>query len=76
MCQLSETPPATEEQPPAHQAGKCPSCQCDELAYGDSGIQDGGYAYDWTCVECGATGTEWFDLVFSQHIIKTPGDAE
>lgn len=73
MClTLVPTQPEEEETEP-QEAEKCPCCGEPNLNYGDSGLADAQYYYNWTCQECGATGTEWFDLVFSEHIIKSPG---
>lgn len=73
MCLNLAAGPAKEEEKEPQQAETCPCCAESNLTYGDSGLADAQYFYHWTCGECGATGTEWFDLVFSEHIIKTPG---
>lgn len=72
MCTTAQ-PVETEEEPEEQQAEKCPCCGESNLSYGDSGLVDSQYYYNWTCQECDAAGTQWFDLVFSEHIIKKPG---
>ena len=71
MCTVVAAVP--EEEIQQQQAETCPCCGESNLRYGESGLADAQYYYKWTCAECKATGTEWFDLVFSEHIIKTPG---
>lgn len=74
MCQPIAPEPTEAATSPAHQEGKCPCCGKSNLSYGDSGLQDGGYYYKWTCDDCDATGTEWYNLVFSEHHIQSTGD--
>lgn len=52
--------------------GVCPECGS-WFKYGDGGIEDGGYKYNWTCPDCGAEGEEWYDVYFSEHIVKRHG---
>ena len=73
MCTNAILAPAAETTPVAHFAGTCPCCQESELHYGESGLADAQYYYNWNCPECEATGTEWFELVFIEHTLKTPG---
>ena len=51
-----------------NEAGVCPLCGKASLEYGNSGIQDENYFYSWSCANCGASGKEWYNLVFSEHI--------
>ena len=72
MC-LSLAADRPEKEDTEQQAETCPCCGEPNLTYGDSGLADSQYYYHWTCQEYDATGTEWFDLVFSEHIIKKTG---
>lgn len=74
MCTTATPTPTAEPQARPQEAGKCPACDQAELSYGTGEVGDAlSYSYPWTCTNCEATGTEWFELVFSEHIIKTPG---
>ena len=53
--------------------GYCPECGSEALEYGESGLKDGGYRYKWTCSNCGASGTEWYNLEFSEHTVEKHG---
>lgn len=62
--------PAHRRARPKTAAGVCPICGCSDLNYGDSGIQDTSYIYDWICPGCGRSGKECHDLVFDAHIVE------
>ena len=51
-------------------AGHCPIRDCTgDLDYGSfEPADDGGY-YPWRCLSCGATGKEWYDMSFSEHVL-------
>lgn len=53
--------------------GHCPECGSEALEYGDGSLEDGGYRYQWTCSNCGASGTEWYNLEFSEHRVEEHG---
>lgn len=53
--------------------GVCPVCGSESLNYGSSGVDEGGYFYSWECEKCGACGKEWYDLVFSGHVLSKSG---
>ena len=61
--------PAYRRSKPKATAGICPICGYRDLNYGDSGIQDESYIYDWTCPACGRSGKKCHDLVFDEHIV-------
>lgn len=53
-----------------HTQGICPSCESDDLNYGDS-VLDGIYmGFEWECGECGTTGVEWYVLEFVEHFVE------
>lgn len=56
--------------------GKCPKCGCNNLDYGVLEIGDNSVYYPWNCPDCGASGKEWYDLVFSgqEYEIKEGGE--
>ena len=54
---------------PKLQADVCPECGYNGLDYGDSGLQDDSYIYEWTCPNCGLTGKECHGLAFDEHIV-------
>jgi len=55
--------------------GVCPCCG-DTLDYGSSYPQDGMYAYEWNCEndKCNATGVEWYEMNFIEHVVKNVPD--
>ncbi len=53
-----------------NEAGVCPLCGKAALEYGNPGIQDESYFYSWSCANCGASGKEWYNLVFSEHTVR------
>ena len=53
--------------------GICPCCGYDDLEYSDSGREDESIWYKWQCPECKKTGREYYDLVFSQHVVTSLG---
>lgn len=67
---MAQKPTPCDEQ----SAGVCPVCGCNDLEYGDSGIQDESYIYDWTCPQCGSSGKECHSLVFEEHIFNGTTD--
>jgi predicted nucleic-acid-binding Zn-ribbon protein len=50
-----------------HEPGICPKCGQVELVYGSGQWEDGNYAYECSCSECGYTGQEMYDLIFAGH---------
>lgn len=63
--------PAYRRARPKAAAGICPICGCSDLGYGDSGIQDESYIYEWICPACGGSGKECHSLVFDEHIVES-----
>ena len=49
--------------------GSCPNCDSTELDY-DGEKSDEGYVYHVTCEECHFRWDEWYDLIFSENIIR------
>jgi predicted nucleic-acid-binding Zn-ribbon protein len=48
--------------------GDCPVCGAEgNLDYDGTSIQEGYLFYGWTCKNCGATGEEFYSLVFEEH---------
>lgn len=62
-----------EEKAKRHEEGVCPECGSTNLEYGESGIKDTSYGYQWACDDCGAEGTEWYALSFSEHSVRKHG---
>lgn len=51
-------------------AGHCPVRGCEGgLDYGSFSPEDDGGFYPWRCMSCGATGKEWYDMSFSEHLL-------
>ena len=57
-----------------HEAGVCPCCGADDLDYGVLRVQDDNVGYPWSCLNCGAVGTEWYELTFSEHDVDEEGN--
>lgn len=49
--------------------GVCPQCGNTELEYGAGELTERSFKYPWICKICGAEGTEWYDLVFSEQVL-------
>lgn len=49
--------------------GCCPKCGSDNLTYEDTQLEADMLGYEFTCDECGAEGTEWYELVYTESII-------
>lgn len=47
--------------------GKCPKCGKYNLEYEALEVSENSVYYPWTCPDCGASGKEWYDLVFSEQ---------
>lgn len=61
--------------PNAPRSGICPICGC-ELDYDmPLALADGNHI-DWTCQDCGATGKEGFQRVFTTHYDVCDGDGK
>jgi len=58
------------KEPKEQREGTCPRCGCIDLNYGDSEIDGGNVKYEWDCPKCKASGTEWYELRFAEHIYK------
>lgn len=50
--------------------GQCPKCDSLNLEYGESGVEDENYFYDFVCNDCKATGTEWYNLQYDETILN------
>ena len=53
-----------------NEAGVCPICGKIDLEYGSTNIDGDQLAYEWTCLDCKATGKEWYSLQFVEHILS------
>lgn len=49
--------------------GRCPKCGSDELTYGNTELIGECMGYEFTCESCGAEGTEWYNLTYTESII-------
>jgi hypothetical protein len=56
--------------------GRCPTCGCNEIRYGNQKFSsDGRYAYtEWVCPDCETVGEEWYELHFIRHAIHIDDD--
>jgi hypothetical protein len=48
----------------------CPCCGSSDLSYGSMDIHEGSISYPWDCLDCDATGSEWYNLEFTGHNIE------
>lgn len=55
-------------------AGQCGNCKSTDIEYGESGVDDESYYYKFTCNNCGKTGREWYDLVYSETMMDEDED--
>lgn len=55
--------------------GICPICGAD-IDYEGSFFEDDQVGMDWTCPECDAEGTEWYDLQFSTSTVSGEDEDE
>jgi len=51
----------------SNQQGSCPLCDKAALDFGMIGVDDGGVYYPWKCIECEASGKEFYHIEFSSH---------
>ena len=56
-------------------AGVCPVCG-GPLIYGENAVSSKNGSVDWTCQDCGATGKEGFQRVFTTHYDVCDGDGK
>lgn len=52
-----------------HDPGICPVCGSDRLDFDGFVVEGNSCIYKWRCNGCGVSGREWYDLIFSEHII-------
>jgi hypothetical protein len=52
------------------EVGTCPCCGSNDLSYGSMDIHEGSISYPWDCLDCDATGSEWYNLEFTGHNIE------
>lgn len=50
----------------SNEVGVCPLCNSDNLDYDVMEVVDTGVEYPWTCNDCGAEGTEFYNISFSE----------
>ena len=50
--------------------GKCPKCDSDNITYGDSTLDGESMGYQAQCDDCKTKFTEWYNLEYSESIIK------
>lgn len=51
--------------------GICPVCGSENLNYEGLEPEEEMIVYPWTCENCGATGSEWYELQFAGHNVDT-----
>ena len=51
-------------------SGICGKCGSEDIDYGGSEIVDDSLSYLFHCNKCGADGTEWYDLTYSETIME------
>lgn len=51
----------------------CPHCNSEYMRYNDSYFTDDGfYAYEFMCENCGTEGKQWYSLVFDGYTYSEP----
>jgi hypothetical protein len=55
--------------PKFQEEGLCPKCGKEELEYGNSEPEDNSLFYEFTCLNCGCVGREYYTLEYSETII-------
>ena len=45
--------------------GKCSACGSERLDYGETDVQGEFTQQEWTCLDCGAEGREFYDLTYA-----------
>lgn len=53
--------------------GKCPKCGGYNLKYGVMQPIENSIYYPWECEDCGASGKEYYDLIFSEQELDAEG---
>ena len=51
----------------SNESGKCPLCDSENIDFDSADIDDLSVHYPWTCDDCGAQGTESYDMEFVGH---------
>lgn len=49
---------------------KCPKCNSDNITYGNSTLDGESMGYQAQCDDCKTKFTEWYNLEYSESIIK------
>jgi hypothetical protein len=52
------------------EVGTCPCCGAIDLSYGSMEVEPEMVYYPWSCDNCHATGSEWYNLEFTGHNIE------
>ena len=52
------------------EVGTCPCCGAIELSYDSMEVEGEMVYYPWSCDNCDATGSEWYNLEFTGHNIE------
>ena len=52
------------------EVGTCPCCGSNDLSYGSMEVEPEMVYYPWSCDNCDATGSEWYNLEFTGHNIE------
>ena len=52
------------------EVGVCPKCG-GELHMGPGDLEGEVVGYQWDCLDCKATGMEWYRMEFSSHALRT-----
>jgi len=48
--------------------GECAICHSENIEWGDSGMVDMNYYFEFSCQDCGAQNTEWHELKFVEVV--------
>ena len=57
-------------EPKFQEQNKCPNCNSDNIEYGSSLLEGNSMGYKITCKDCGCEAIEWYNLEYSETIIK------
>jgi hypothetical protein len=50
--------------------GKCPKCGSENVEYGTSLLEGDSLGYKMTCKDCNCEAIEWYNLSYSETVIK------
>lgn len=55
--------------------GSCPVCDNESIQYGAVSFEGEQCYFPWTCLHCGQTGEEWYNMEFIGHNIDFDGES-